>query len=81
MQDKCNSQAFSIQELEAKLEEEVAQKGELERQLDEKAEMCRQIQVRTFLFFHNINYTQFHVLACFCKQKELTHKCECIQYS
>ena len=56
IQDKCNSQAFSIQELEAKLEEEVAQKGELERQLDEKAEMCRQIEVRTFLFFHNNNY-------------------------
>ena len=56
IQDKCNSQAFSIQELEAKRDEEVAQKGELKRQLDVKAEMCRQIEVRTFLFCHNINY-------------------------
>ena len=56
IQDKCNSQAVSIQELEAKLEEEGAQKRELKRQLDEKAEMCRQIEVRTFLFCHNIKY-------------------------
>ena len=45
MQDKCSRQAFTIQELEAKLEEEVTQKGELESQLDEKAEMCPQTEV------------------------------------
>ena len=50
IQDKCNSQAFSIQELAAKLDEEGAQRGELERLLDEKAEMCRQIEVRTLMF-------------------------------
>ena len=45
MQHNCSRQAFSIQELEAKLDEEVAQKGELERQLDEKAETCPQTEV------------------------------------
>ena len=45
IQNKCNSQAFSIQELEAKLDKEVAQKRELERQLDENAETCCQTEV------------------------------------
>ena len=45
IQNKCNSQAFSIQELEAKLDKEVAQRRELEKQLDEKAETCPQTEV------------------------------------
>ena len=75
MQDKCNSQAFNIQELEAKLEEEVAQMGELERVLDEKAEMCRQTEVSSQTATKLI--IQFHI-ACInvstCKL-ELIHNC------
>ena len=67
MQDKCNSQAFSLQELEAKLDEEVAQRGELERLLDEKAEMCCQTEVssqtatKLIIQFH---VTCMHVSTC-----------------
>ena len=74
MQDKCNSQAFSIQELAAKLDKEVAQKGELERQLDEKAEMCRQTEVPSQTATKLI--MQFHI-ACMhvsaCKYGEVSH--------
>ena len=75
MQDMCNRQAFSLQELEAKLEEEVAQKGELIRQLDEKAEMCRQTEVssqtatKLIIQFH---VTCMHISTC---KFELIHNC------
>ena len=48
----------------------MAQKAELERQLDEKTEMCRQIEVRTHLSPIMLT-TQFHMLACFCSQRNL----------
>ena len=62
MQDKCSSQAFSTRELEAKLDEDVAQKGELERQLDKKVETCPQTEVFPQTATNLI--MQFHVACC-----------------
>ena len=74
MQSEYDSQAFSIQELEAKLENEVLQNGEFKRQLDEKAEICRHLEVHSPSATNNnyvipLHYTCLHVL----KVKELTY--------
>lgn len=67
MQSEYDSQAFSIQELEAKLENEVLQNGELKRLLDEKAEICRHLEVHSPSatnnnYFVPLHYTCLHVL-------------------
>ena len=67
IQSECASQALSIQELEAKLYEEVDRNGELQKLFDEKTVMCHHIEV---VFPANCNIIWFHcILACFCKQK------------
>ena len=75
MQDKCNSQAFSIQELEAKLEKEGAQKGELEKQLDEKAEMCHQTEVSSQTATRLIMYFYATCMHVSTRKLELIHNC------
>lgn len=68
IQVKCNIQAFRIQEMEAKLNEEVLHNGELKRQLDEKTATCHHIEVR----FHSaisINYVDsLYSTSCACSQ-------------
>ena len=75
MQDKCNSQAFSLQELATKLEKEVAQKRELERQLDEKAETCRQAEVSSQTATKLILYFYVTCMHVSTRKLELIHNC------
>ena len=75
MQSEYDSQAFSIQELEAKLENEVLQNGEFKRQLDEKAEICHNLEVLSHSATNTnyvvpLHYTCLHVSK---KVKELTY--------
>ena len=70
MQGKCECQAFSIQELEAKLGEEMARNKEFNRQLHEEAERCHYIEVlshsTTSIFIHFLYIYGIPLKAALC---------------